>query len=106
MLAKAPVYPERSKRFYLERLGKEVTLYEMSVGFKVKLDEDESLGTPENILLDAGMEKEDILRLGTSTLVDLYWEVLELTYPGAKARMENSEEQPSEKEIKDSKKNS
>ena len=105
MLVKAPVFPERSKTVYLERLGKNITLYEMSVGFKLRLDEDEELGTPINVLIDAGMDESDIEKLGDNTVNALYWEVLELTYPGAKERF-NKEPELNDADVADLKKNS
>ena len=98
-----PIFPERSKTVYLERLGKEITLYEMTVGFRIKIADSDGEISKIEVLEDAGMDKDDILSIGEHTLDDLYDLVIELSYPGI---AENEEREPTVSEIEESKKNS
>ena len=92
----APVYPEVSKKFFLERIGKEITLYDMSLKFRLDLAENPELGTPKNVLIDAGMSEEDIERLGAKTVEQLHLEVLRLTYPELMEKVDAGEDISSE----------
>ena len=76
-------YPSRSKTVKVEQLDKTVTLHELTIGFELDVMDNPTLDNPYNILLDAGMDAEDIVKLERGTAIELQNIVLKMTYPDA-----------------------
>jgi len=72
-------YPSRTKTVEVD--GKRVVLHELTVGFELSVMDDPSLDNPYNVLLDAGMDADNILQLKRSQAIELQNVVLKLTYP-------------------------
>ena len=94
----------------VEALGGKITLYELTQEYRVECNEDDTFDTPTNGLLNAGLTLEQIHKLGQHTVVSLYEEVIDLTYPNARVELENMIKDgtfklPTDKEKEESKKN-
>lgn len=103
-------FPSNKLVIDVEALGGEVTLYELNQEYKVECNRDASFDTPHNALLNIGFKEEDILKLGQRVIVDIYKEIIDLTYPNVRAELEQqikdgTFEEPSEEDVEESKKN-
>lgn len=103
-------YPIRKIKADIEVLGGEITLSELTVGHRLKVNEDSEFDTPTNALIDAGLTLEQVNKLGSNVANDLYNDIVDLTYPQAREEMMKMLEDgnyiaPTETEIELSKKN-
>ena len=104
-------FPINSITIDIEALGGEITLTEFTQEYRVQCGKEEGFDTPINGLQNAGLTKEQVLSLGEGVAKAIYEEIVELTYPNVMAELKRLKEEgeykePTEEEIKESKKNS
>jgi hypothetical protein len=81
-------YPSRTKTVLAD--GERVTLHELTIGFELSVLDDPSLDNPYNVLLDAGLDAEYIVKLPRSVAIELQKTVIELTYPEVSGDVEEN----------------
>lgn len=81
-------YPKNRITVDVEALGGEVTLTELTQGYRYESNANPELDTPRLGLINAGLTEDQINLLGERVLIDLYDEVVELTYPNARAELQ------------------
>jgi len=103
-------YPIRKIKLDVEALGGVIELHELSIRYKELCNADSSHDTVKNGLMDAGMTEEQYLSLSEQTSVDIMNDVIDLTFPNARAELQRMIEEgtfvpPTEEEKEASKKN-
>lgn len=104
-------FPINSITVEVEALGGEITLNELNQRYRVQCNKDKTFDNPRNGLINAGLTEDQVDLLGERVAVALYDEVVELTYPNARAELEQmikngTFKKPTKDEQDESKKNS
>ena len=104
-------FPKNSITVDIEALGGATTLTELTLEYRVLCNEDTTYDSPMNGLQDAGLTKEQVLKLGENTSIAVYKAVVDLTYPNARAELERmiadgTYKPPTKEQEKKAKKNS
>lgn len=96
---------------FIESLDREVVLNELTQEYRIKSSKDDGFDTPLNALINAGLSKEDALKIGQNVAKAIYQDIVELTYPEQVAEIKRLQESgeytpPTKEDIAKSKKNS
>lgn len=81
-------YPITKMTADIEVLGGEITLTELTLGYRDLINDDPSLDTPRNALLCCGLTKEQVDLLGEQVAGNLYKDIIDMTYPDARTAVE------------------
>ena len=103
-------YPINTVTVDVEALGGEIELSEFTQEYRVLIAKDPAFDTPTNGLMNAGLTKEQCMKLGNNVAKGLYQEVVELTYVDELAQLKQLKElgeyvEPTKDELEESKKN-
>jgi hypothetical protein len=94
----------------VEALGGKVELVELTTRYKDMCNDDPTYDTPKNCLMTAGLTEEQYYKLGETVATDLVNEVIDLTYPNMRQKLQELMDSgeykpPTEEEMEESKKN-
>lgn len=103
-------FPIKTITVDVEALGGKVTIHELTIEFRDKCNDDPTFDTPRNGLLGAGLSEDQVKCLGENVAIELYNEVIDLTYPNMREKLESMLKDgtytpPSEEDVEKSKKN-
>jgi len=103
-------YPMKRLQATIDGIGT-IELTELTTAYRERAMDDPAYDNPKNALICAGMTEEQFGSLGHNIAMELYKDIIDLTYPNAmeelKKMMESGEyEEPTEEEREELKKNS
>lgn len=103
-------YPINSVVIDVEALGGEIKLSEFTQEYRVMIAKDPTFDTHVNGLINAGLTKEQCMKLTPRVLKDLYQDAVELTYADELKYLQELKDagqyvEPTKDEIEESKKN-
>jgi len=103
-------FPSKKIELDIEALGGVITLTELTIEYRELCNQDPSYDNTTNGLINAGMTQEQVNKLGENVGKEIMNEVIDLTYPNMREKLQELIESgeyvpPTKTEKEESKKN-